>query len=69
MPVPASQPGLPPQLESACLQLDALAALLQCTDCESWESLARPGAGGLAALLFRIGAEMRSGAEDLLQHA
>jgi hypothetical protein len=69
MPIADSLLSLPPQLESACLQIDALAALLQCTDPDSWESLARPGPAGLAALLFRIGAEMRSGVEDLARTA
>jgi hypothetical protein len=61
-PVP---PALPPALEAGLLQLHTLAALMQCADAAAWETLGRPGPDGLAALLFSIGADVRSGAEDL----
>lgn len=67
MSVTSPQTVLTPDLESACLQLDAIAALLQCADPERWDSLARPGPDGLAAVLFRVGAEMRAGAADLVR--
>lgn len=47
--------------------LHGLAQLLACVDAERWNSLGRPAAGDLGALLYLVHADLAGGLAELIE--
>lgn len=57
---------LPTAVAEPLSGLEALAAMLQCVDPQRWDSLARPHAAGLAAIVHLLVGELAAGLAEAL---